>query len=93
LKAEGIPEQASYPPLHALDLFTSGAHKKRFFQADKYSERRMDEVLKRSFPFTEKAAYQTVWIPHSALLGDEQDVREIAQAVAKIQEHAAEISS
>ncbi|UCF99371.1 MAG: DegT/DnrJ/EryC1/StrS family aminotransferase [Spirochaetaceae bacterium] len=91
LKAEGIPEQASYPPLHALDLFESGAYKGRLLPGDNSSERRMQEVLDRSFPVTEKAAYETVWIPHFAFLGDEQDVQEIATAIQKIQRHASEL--
>jgi 3-amino-5-hydroxybenzoate synthase len=91
LKTEGIPEQASYPPLHALDLFRSGAYAGRLLPEDDRSKRRMDEVLARGFPVTEKAAYETVWIPHFAFLGDEQDVREIAEAIQKIQRHASEL--
>ena len=51
----------------------------------------MEEVLQRFFPVTEKAAHETVWIPHFAFLGDEQDVREIAEAIEKIQRHASEL--
>ena len=29
LEAEGFPTQASYPPLHQLDLFTSGIYRSR----------------------------------------------------------------
>jgi dTDP-4-amino-4,6-dideoxygalactose transaminase len=93
LKAEGIPEQASYPPLHSLDLFESGAYKERFLQEDYRSEERMMEILKRAFPITEKAGYETVWIPHFAFLGDEQDIEEIAEAIAKIQRHASELTT
>jgi len=53
----------------------------------------MTEILKRAFPITEKAGYETVWIPHFALLGDDQDVQEIAEAIAKIQHFASEIDS
>ena len=93
LKAEGIPEQASYPPLHALDLFTSGAYMRRLLPGDRRSEERMNEILKQSFPTTEKAAYETVWIPHFAFIGDEQDVWEIAEAIEKIQRYASELST
>lgn len=31
------------------------------------------------------------WIPHFALLGDKEDVQEIAAAVLKIQEQSAEL--
>jgi dTDP-4-amino-4,6-dideoxygalactose transaminase len=92
-KAEGIPEQASYPPLHSLDLFKSGAYKERFLPGDRRSEKRMTEILKRAFPITEKAGYETVWIPHFAFLGDELDIEEIAEAIAKIQRYASEIDA
>jgi dTDP-4-amino-4,6-dideoxygalactose transaminase len=91
LKAEGIPEQASYPPLHALDLFTSGAYARRLQPGDRRSEERMTEVLRRAFPVTEKAGYETVWIPHFAFLGDEQDIQEISEAITKIQRHISEL--
>jgi 3-amino-5-hydroxybenzoate synthase len=93
LKAEGIPEQASYPPIHALDLFSGGAYRLRLLPGDRRSQERMDEILKRTFPVTDKAAYETVWIPHFAFLGDEQDVQEIAEAIGKIQRHASELVS
>jgi dTDP-4-amino-4,6-dideoxygalactose transaminase len=92
-KAEGIPEQASYPPIHALDLFSSGAYRHRLPSGDGESERVMQETLGRSFPITDKAAYETVWIPHFALLGDEQDMEEIAQAIRKIQGSASGLAS
>jgi len=40
LKAEGIPEQASYPPLHSLDLYTSGAYQQRLLPEDRWGEER-----------------------------------------------------
>lgn len=91
LKAEGIPEQASYPPLHSLDLFTSGAYQQRFLPEDRWGKERMTEILKRAFPVTDKAAYETVWIPHFVFLGDEQDIQEIAGAIGKIQRYASEL--
>ena len=93
LKAEGIPEQASYPPLHSLDLFTSGAYQQRLLPEDRWGEERMTEILKRAFPVTEKAAYETVWIPHFAFLGEERDIQEIAGAIGKIRRHASELWS
>jgi len=47
--------------------------------------------LKRAFPVTDKAAYETVWIPHFVFLGDEQDIQEIAGAIGKIQRYASEL--
>jgi 3-amino-5-hydroxybenzoate synthase len=83
--AEGIPHQASYPPVHELDLFKGGIFQKRL-----PSEFRHDyqQILERPYPATQTAALETVWIPRFALLGDEHDMEEIATAIRKIQEHS-----
>ena len=47
--------------------------------------------LKKKFPVTQKAAWETVWIPQPALLGDEEDMHEIAAGLAKIQKNAKEL--
>jgi hypothetical protein len=49
-------------------------------------------LLRQPFPNTHRAAWETVWIPQFALLGDEEDVSEIAAAIEKIQRNAAEIA-
>ena len=36
--------------------------------------------LKQKFPVTQKAAWETVWLPQPALMGDEEDMHEIAAA-------------
>jgi dTDP-4-amino-4,6-dideoxygalactose transaminase len=92
LKAEGIPEQASYPPIHSLGLFSGDAYRERLSAVGACAERRMKETLSRPFPVTEKAAWETVWIPHFALLGDQEDMEEIAAAIRKIQSAAGELA-
>jgi len=90
MNAEGIPNQASYPPLHDLDVFKSGEYRK------KLTGRQAEEkhaFLKGDFPHTYRAAWETVWIPQPALLGDEQDMHEIATALQKIQNHASELAA
>lgn len=84
--AEGIPNQASYPPLHAMDLFTSGAYRSRLCPSVRNEEH---TFLQNPFPNTERAAWHSVWIPQYALLGDEEDMHEIATAIRKVQQHAA----
>lgn len=84
--AEGIPNQAAYPPVHSLDVFTSGAFQSRLCPGTEGHPSWRGE-----FPVTERAAWETYWIPQYALLGDEQDMHEIAAAVQKIQEHAKEL--
>jgi dTDP-4-amino-4,6-dideoxygalactose transaminase len=86
--AEGIPTQASYPPLHELDVFRSGEYRKKLSGSQKTEAH---AFLKQTFPETQKAAWEAVWIPQPTLLGDEEDMREIASAVSKIQKHVAEL--
>ena len=89
MNAEGIPEQASYPPLHALDVFRSGEYRKRLSGRQAMEEH---PFLRGAYPVTRRAAYETIWIPQPALLGDEQDMNEIASALRKIQKHAKELA-
>src|SRR5580692_10789441 len=90
LNAEGIPTQASYPPLHDLDCFRSGEYRKCLSGAQATEKH---EFLQQRFPHTQRAAWETVWIPQFALLGDEQDMHEIAEAIRKIQRHALAIAA
>jgi dTDP-4-amino-4,6-dideoxygalactose transaminase len=88
INAEGIPNQASYPPLHDLHIFRSGEYRKRLSG----SQQKEDHAfLGQSFPNTQRAAWETVWIPQPALLGDEQDMREIVAAIRKVQESGSEL--
>lgn len=90
LNAEGIPTQASYPPLHELDCFRNGEYRKRL-SGPQASEKHA--FLEQSFPHTQRAAWETVWIPQFALLGDEEDMNEIAAAIRKIQRNASAIAA
>lgn len=89
MNAEGIPNQASYPPVHELQLFRSGEFRKRLGGKQAKQKHRF---LTKKFPVTHKAAWETVWIPQPALLGDEEDMHEIAAALAKIQKSAKELA-
>ncbi len=89
MNAEGITNQASYPPLHQLHMFRNGEYRKRL--CGKQAKER-HAFLKRRFPATQKAAWETVWIPQHALLGDEEDVQEIAASLSKIQKHAKDLA-
>jgi len=89
MNAEGIPNQASYPPLHQLHMFRNGEYRKRL--CGKQAKER-HAFLKRRFPVTRRAAWETVWIPQPALLGDEEDVQEIAASLSKIQKHAKDLA-
>jgi dTDP-4-amino-4,6-dideoxygalactose transaminase len=89
MNAEGIPNQASYPPLHQLHMFRNGEYRKRLCGEQ---AKQRHAFLKRRFPATQRAAWETVWIPQPALLGDEEDVEEIAASLSKIQKHAKDLA-
>ena len=82
LHAEGFPTQASYPPLHELDLFTSGAYQSRLPAAEKEAPH---DFLRDPFPNTMKAARETVWLPNPLMLGSEEDMALVVEAIVKIQ--------
>ena len=86
LKAEGIPEQASYPPIHALDMWKDPRGYQGHIGVENTA--RIKAVVAGSFPLTDRAAWETVWLPQTALLGDEQDMEEVVGAIRKIQENA-----
>ncbi len=88
LNAEGIPTQASYPPVHKLALFQSGEYLKKL-SPDHAAE--SQDFLKAEFPVSEIAYRNTVWLVHSVLLGEEKDTNEIVAAVKKIQRLAKDL--
>lgn len=88
MNAEGIPNQASYPPVHALDVFQNGEYRKRLCGAQATEPH---AFLKANYPNTHRAAFETIWIPQPVLLGDEEDMHEIAAAWQKIQKFAKEL--
>ena len=90
MNAEGIPNQASYPPLHELQMFRNGEYRKCLSGAQAKEEH---AFLKQSFPHTQRAAWETVWIPQPALLADEEDMHEIVKAFRKIQQCAKELAA
>ncbi len=88
MKAEGIRNQAAYPPIHDLDLFKNESYRQRL-SGDQAKEDHA--FLEAEYPQTHRAAWETYWVPQTALLGDEQDMQEIAVAIKKIQTHAKEL--
>lgn len=86
--AEGVPNQASYPPVHALDVFQNSEYRKRLCGSQVTEPH---AFLRAEFPHTYRAAWETIWIPQPALLGDEGDMNEIAAAWRKIQKFAKEL--
>ena len=87
LNAEGIPTQASYPPLHELALFVNGEYRKRLLP-DQRSDHRF---LYDFFPNSLRGAWETVWLPQPVLLGSEAEIQDVVTAITKIKEHAEEL--
>ncbi|MFQ5812472.1 MAG: DegT/DnrJ/EryC1/StrS family aminotransferase [Anaerolineae bacterium] len=85
LNAEGIPTQASYPPIHELALFRNGEYRRRLCPEQRNEEH---AFLNSEFPNTARGAWETVWLPQPVLLGGEEEMSQIAEAIAKIQRHA-----
>jgi len=90
MNAEGIPNQASYPPLHELQMFRNGEYRKCLSGTQAKEEH---AFLKQSFPHTQRAAWEAVWIPQPALLADGEDIHEIVKAFRKIQQCAKELAA
>ena len=88
LNAEGIPTQASYPPVRLLDVFQNGEFRKRL--SPEHAKMPFT-FLKEPTPVSEDAAESTVWLVHRALLGDEEDTTQIGVAIKKIQQHARDL--
>ena len=83
--AEGIPTQASYPPIHALALFQNGEYKKRLSPEHANEEHKF---LKADYPVSEIGYRNSVWLVHRTLLGTEQEVADVVEAARKIQRNA-----
>lgn len=88
ISAEGIPDQASYPPVHALEVFQNGEYRRRLCGSQATEPH---SFLKGQYPHTHRAAFETIWLPQPVLLGDEEDMHEIAAAWRKIQKFAKEL--
>lgn len=85
LNAEGIPTQASYPPLHELAVFKSGRYRKRLCPAQQTQDH---AFLQADFANTRQAAWETVWLVHRVLLGSDEDTADVVAAIRKIQRQA-----
>ncbi|HKA18633.1 MAG TPA: DegT/DnrJ/EryC1/StrS family aminotransferase [Blastocatellia bacterium] len=92
LEAEGIPAEGRfYEPVYRSPLFRVDPGD---FPA--LSVLRTSDLpwARTQCPVAERAAYfESVWIPHQLLLGSEQDVDEIVEAVQKIQSNVDELLS
>jgi dTDP-4-amino-4,6-dideoxygalactose transaminase len=83
LDAEGIPSDGRfYEPVYRSDLF--------YATPQNCPQLRLERAQPLDYstfhcPVSERAAYEeAVWLPQFLLIGDEEDVRDVAKAVAKV---------
>jgi len=83
LDAEGIPcDGRFYEPVYRSDLFPASPED---FPQLRVGRDQPVDYRRSSCPVAERAAFEeSVWLPQFLLLGDEQDVEDIARAVAKV---------
>jgi dTDP-4-amino-4,6-dideoxygalactose transaminase len=92
LKAEGVPCSGGYSPLNK-DPFLEHTFRSRGFQAV-YSPREIAAWHERNnTPANDKLCEEAVWLTQSMLLGSKRDMEQIAEAVRKIQKHAADLKA
>jgi perosamine synthetase len=90
LTAEGIRGAAGYTPLNK-EPFLQNTFAGRDFQAV-FSKARMARWMEcNQCPVNEKFCEETVWLTQSMLLAGRTDMEQIAEAIRKIQAHAAEL--
>lgn len=79
LIAEGIPAFVCFPVLSDTTFFKNGDFNNRIDNYRKDQESNLTNAV--------NVAENVVWLPHFTLLGDEQDLIEIGDAIIKIQEY------
>lgn len=80
LLAEGIPLTTSYPPLHALELFSDPAG-----LAPRIKDRSaLPDYARQSFPVTERLAATSLWFTTSVLNGSDEDALDVVRAMEKV---------
>ena len=75
LNAEGIPAFICFPVLSETT----------FFKNKDFCGKIKNYANSEKIPNARKIANEVVWLPHYTLLGDENDLKEIALAISKIQ--------
>ena len=75
LRAEGIPVNALNPPIYRLPAFWDGETYPSGVDVDRLAE---------ACPHSERLGAWGVMFPHWMLLGDHDDIRDIADGLAKV---------
>lgn len=91
LGREGVPASSGYGPMNRDLYVTSLAGNRHFLKV--YGERRMKAWLEQTLncPQNDRLCEQAVWFTQNMLLGPKNDMDQIADAIRKIQKHAADL--
>ena len=90
LAAEGIPASGGYTPLPKEPFLETTLNSRAYRTV--YPKQLLAEYHDRiSCPVNDRLCEQAVWLTQTMLLGPRSDMDEIAEAVRKIQSHAAQL--
>jgi dTDP-4-amino-4,6-dideoxygalactose transaminase len=90
LEAEGVPAEVQYPPMSAYDLFQPSLS--RLPVAVEFADRL--DPAKMSFPVSEAAGLrESVYFMENVFRAGREGVEDAAEALAKIQKHAHELTA
>jgi dTDP-4-amino-4,6-dideoxygalactose transaminase len=90
LAAEGVPAQAGYSPLNK-EPFLETALASRAYRAI-YSSQRLDRWREGNrCPENDRLCSEAVWLTQTMFLGPRRDMDDIAEAIRKVQTHAARL--
>jgi 3-amino-5-hydroxybenzoate synthase len=84
LIAEGAPAFIAYPPVYKTPVFRERAFGPRW-GSDLSS---LPDYSNTHCPAAEEIGASVVWLHHRALLGDEEDIVELVEAIEKIRRHS-----
>ena len=91
MAAEGIPCSAGYSPLNKAGFLQDALGCRPYLRV--YGKAAVENWAERNrCPENDKLCEEAVWIMQNVLLGPRSDMEEIAEAVRKIQHHAAEVA-
>ncbi len=90
LRAEGVPASSGYAPLQRDPLLKEAIGSKAFRML--YPEQRLKQWWERNqCPANDQVCEEAVWFTQTMLLGEQSDMDQIAEAVAKISRHAGDL--
>jgi dTDP-4-amino-4,6-dideoxygalactose transaminase len=91
LQREGVPCSSGYSPLNQ-DKYVRGLTQSRHYRK-LYTESELKRWEERNVcPRNEALCSQAVWFTQNMLLGSKNSMEQIAEAIRRIQQHAAEIA-